>query len=294
MTSKLTGFSPRSARRVAGVWTVFVLASAGWALGGQLGAVMAVVVGVALVFVQWWGQPAWSWAVLGLRGRRPVKWNDPITLANNRSGGGVRVQDGVAVVAVQLLGRAHRATTVTGSVTVESDNVIDVVELAPLLRHPLDLELDSISVVTFGSRTGTVGDYPRVYDAEIGTPPYAGRRETWLIMRLPVIGNTQALRWRTSVGAAAISVAQRVASSLRCQGLRAKLATATDLAELDRRLGSDAVAGSAQRWKAIRGEAGWMTTYAYPAEAISSRVLSQAWTLRADEVIQNVTVPRPV
>lgn len=169
MTSKLTGFSPRSARRVAGVWTVFVLASAGWALGGQLGAVMAVVVGVALVFVQWWGQPAWSWAVLGLRGRRPVKWNDPITLANNRSGGGVRVQDGVAVVAVQLLGRAHRATTVTGSVTVESDNVIDVVELAPLLRHPLDLELDSISVVTFGSRTGTVGDYPRVYDAEIGT-----------------------------------------------------------------------------------------------------------------------------
>ncbi|MGV7320335.1 hypothetical protein PJH10_29540, partial [Mycobacterium kansasii] len=48
MTSKLTGFSPRSARRVAGVWTVFVLASAGWALGGQLGAVMAVVVGVAL------------------------------------------------------------------------------------------------------------------------------------------------------------------------------------------------------------------------------------------------------
>lgn len=200
------------------------------------------------------------------------------------------MQDGVAVVAVQLLGRAHRATTVTGSVTVESDNVIDVVELAPLLRHPLDLELDSISVVTFGSRTGTVGDYPRVYDAEIGTPPYAGRRETWLIMRLPVIGNTQALRWRTSVGAAAISVAQRVASSLRCQGLRAKLATATDLAELDRRLGSDAVAGSAQRWKAIRGEAGWMTTYAYPAEAISSRVLSQAWTLRADEVIQNVTV----
>lgn len=155
---------------------------------------------------------------------------------------------------------------------------------------PPDHRARNIAIGFVGAVAGTVGDYPRVYDAEIGTPPYAGRRETWLIMRLPVIGNTQALRWRTSVGAAAISVAQRVASSLRCQGLRAKLATATDLAELDRRLGSDAVAGSAQRWKAIRGEAGWMTTYAYPAEAISSRVLSQAWTLRADEVIQNVTV----
>jgi hypothetical protein len=33
-----------------------------------------------------------------------------------------------------------------------------------------------------------------------------------------------------------------------------------------------------------------MTTYVYPAEAITSQVLAQAWTLRADEVIQNVTV----
>jgi len=33
-----------------------------------------------------------------------------------------------------------------------------------------------------------------------------------------------------------------------------------------------------------------MTTYAYPTEAITSQVLAQAWTLRVDEVIQNVTV----
>jgi hypothetical protein len=77
---------------------------------------------------------------------------------------------------------------------------------------------------------------------------------------------------------------------LRCHGLRARVATATDLIELDRRLGWDAVSGTMQKLKAIRGEAGWMTTYAYPAEAISSHVLAQAWTLRADEVIQNVTI----
>ncbi|EFG77223.1 type VII secretion protein EccE [Mycobacterium parascrofulaceum ATCC BAA-614] len=290
MRSTLTGFSPGSNRRVLGVWVVFVLAAASWAVGGYIGAAIAVAVGIALVFVRWWGQPAWSWLVLWRRGRRPISWDAPITVANNRSGGGVRVQDGVAVVAVQLLGRAHQATTVTGSVTVETDNVIDVVELVPMMRQALGLQLDSISVVSLGSRHGNIGDYPRVYDSEIGTPPYAGRRETWLIMRLSIIDNTQALRWRTTVGAAAISLAQRIAGLLRCQGLRAKVATATDLAELDRRLGCDAVEGDAQRWKAIRGEAGWMTTYAYPAEAITSRVLSQAWTLRADEVIQNVTV----
>ncbi|OBG78990.1 type VII secretion protein EccE [Mycobacterium sp. E3298] len=290
MSSKLTGFSQGSNRRVLGVWVVFLLAVASWAVGGYIGAAVAVVVGAAVVFVRWWGQPAWSWIVLWRRGRRPIRWDAPITVANNRSGGGVRVQDGVAVVAVQLLGRAHQATMVTGSVTVETDNVIDVVELVPMLRQALGLQLDSISVVSLGSRHGNIGDYPRVYDSEIGTPPYAGRRETWLIMRLSIIDNTQALRWRTTVGATAISVAQRIAGLLRCQGLRAKVATATDLAELDRRLGCDAIEGDTQRWKAIRGEAGWMTTYAYPAEAITSRVLSQAWTLRADEVIQNVTV----
>lgn len=290
MRPDLTGFTRGSNRRVVGVWVVFVLALAGWLVGGYIGAAVAIVVGVALIFVRWWGQPAWSWAVLWRRGRRPIDWSAPITVANNRSGGGVRVQDGVAVVAVQLLGRAHRATMVTGSVTVETENVLDVVELVPMLHQALGLQLESISVVTIGSRHGTIGDFPRVYDSEIGTPPYAGRRETWLVMRLAVIDNAQALFWRTTVGAAAISVAQRIAGLLRCHGLRAKVATATDLVELDRRLGWDAVSGTTQRWKAIRGEAGWMTTYAYPAEAITSRNLSQAWTLRADEVIQNVTV----
>ena len=236
-SSGLTGFSQGSNRRVFGVWVVFLLALASWALGGYIGAAIAVVVGVALVFVRWWGQPAWSWAVLWRRGRRPITWDAPITVANNRSGGGVRVQDGVAVVAVQLLGRAHQATTVTGSVTVETDNVIDIAELVPMLDHALGLQLDSISIVTFGSRHGTVGDFPRVYDSEIGTPPYAGRRETWLIMRLRVIDNAQSLRWRITVGTAVVSVAQRIAGLLRCQGLRAKVATATDLVELDRRLG---------------------------------------------------------
>lgn len=162
MRPNLTGFSRGSNRRVVGVWVVFVLALASWLLAGYIGAAVAVVVGIALVFVRWWGQPAWSWAVLWRRGRRPIDWSAPITVANNRSGGGVRVQDGVAVVAVQLLGRAHRATMVTGSVTVETENVLDVVELVPMLRQALGLQLDSISVVSIGSRHGTVGDYPRV------------------------------------------------------------------------------------------------------------------------------------
>ncbi|WP_336407949.1 type VII secretion protein EccE, partial [Mycobacterium tuberculosis] len=79
--------------------------------------------------------------------------------------------------------------------------------------------------------------------AALGPPPSAGRRAPWLLLRLPVLGPPPAFRWRPRVGAAALSVAPRVARSLRCPGLRAPLAPAPALAALARRLGSAAVAG---------------------------------------------------
>ncbi|UVO11755.1 type VII secretion protein EccE [Mycobacterium sp. SVM_VP21] len=290
---RLTGFPASSNRRLLCATTIALSALAGWTLGGLIGLTVAVLLAVLVVLVPWWGQPAWSWALLWLR--RPAKalkaaWSEPITVANNRAGGGVRISDGVAVVAVHLLGRAHTATVATGSVNVETDNVVDVAELLPMLRHALGLVLESMSVISIGARRATTGDYPRVYDTEIGTPPYAGQRETWLVLRLRVIDNTAALRWRTTLGATAVAVAQRIAGLLRCDGLRTRVATASDLVELDRRLGGGSLLAGAERWKTLRTEGGWVTTYAYPAREISAQLLAQAWTLPVDEVIQNVTV----
>lgn len=287
---RLTGFHPSSNRRLLCATAVALGALVGWALGGLIGAAIALVLTGAVVWVPWWGQPAWSWALLWLR--RPAKdaWSDPVTVANNRAGGGVRIQDGVAVVAIHLLGRPHAATVATGSVNVETDNVVDIADLQPMLRHALGLVLESLSVISIGARRATAGDFPRVYDTEIGTPPYAGQRETWLLLRLRVIDNTAALRWRTTLGAAAVAVAQRIAGRLRCGGLRARVATASDLVELDRRLAGGSLTAGAQRWKALRTEGGWATTYTYATGQINAQLLAQAWTLPVDHVIQNVTL----
>ncbi|KKB98759.1 type VII secretion protein EccE [Mycolicibacter arupensis] len=287
---RLTGFTPSSNRRLLCAAAIALAGMAGWAVGGLVGVTVTIPLAVLVVLVPWWGQPAWSWALLWLRRPPKTAWSEPITVANNRAGGGVRIHDGVAVVAVHLLGRPHAATVATGSVHVETDNVVDVAELFPMLRHALGLELESMSVISIGARRATTGDFPRVYDAEIGTPPYAGRRETWLLLRLRVIDNTAALRWRTTLGATAVAVAQRVAGTLRCDGLRARVATASDLVELDRRVGGAPVPSGAERWKTLRTEGGWVTTYAYPARQISAALLAQAWTLPVDEVIQNITV----
>jgi type VII secretion protein EccE len=143
-------------------------------------------------------------------------------VANDRAGGGILYQDGVAVAAVQLLGKAHTPTLFTGSTATYTENAFDITDLVPLLHQSLGLKLDSLSVVSAGARRRSTGDYPRVYDTLIGTPPYAGQRETWLIVRTSALDNVQALRGRTSVGTATLAAAQRISAAMRQQGIRAK------------------------------------------------------------------------
>jgi type VII secretion protein EccE len=279
-----------AATRLAVIVGVLATGLVGWALGGYPGAAAGLVLGLAAGVIPWRGQPLWQWLTL-LRARgRAITLNEPITVANDRSGGGVRYQDGVAVVAVQLLGKAHRPTLFTGSTATYTENTVDVADLLPLLRQTLGLAIESLSVVSAGSRRRSSGDYPRVYDTLIGTPPYAGQRETWLVVRIRSFPNAEALQWRTSVGTATLAAAQRISAALRQQGLRAKVATATDIVELERRLGSTALNAHHQRWRTVRGEGGWLTTYWYRPHDINAENLEHAWALRADGVIQNITV----
>jgi type VII secretion protein EccE len=276
--------------RLAVIVGVFVLTVLGWAAGGYAGAALGLVFGLALLAVPWRGQPLWAWAALYLRRNRPIVLSDPVTVANDRSGGGVRYQDGVAVAAVQLLGKRYQPTYFTGSAATETANTVDVSELLPHLHQTLGLTVESMSVVSAGARRRATGDYPRVYDTLIGTPPYAGQRETWLIIRIRALDNGDALQWRSTVGTATLAAAQRIAMAMRCKGIRARVATATDIVELERRLGRTALEPHNRRWTSVRSDAGWQTTYALRPADITTEVLAQAWSLRADGVIQNLTV----
>lgn len=263
---------------------------AGWSGGGYAGAATGLAGGLVLAVVPWRGQPVWSWLTLWRRRRRPIRWTEPRTVANDRAGGGVRFQDGVAAAAVQLLGKAHAPTLFTGSTSTHTENAFDVHDLVPLLRQSLGLQVCSISVVSTGARRRAAGDYPRVYDTLIGTPPYAGRRETWLIIRVSALDNVEALQCRASVGTATLAAAQRISAAMRQRGIRAKVATATDIVELERRLGASALGVLNRRWGSVRGEGGWLTTYWYRPADITTENLAQAWATRADGITQNITL----
>lgn len=265
----------------------------GWIAAGYPGAAAGLVIGLMLGGIPWWRQPVWSWLALWLSRKRPIELDEPITVANDRAGGGIRYQDGMAVAAVQLLGKAHTPTLFTGSTSAYTDNTVDIADLVPLLHQSLGLTLHSLSVVCMGARRRSTGDYPRVYDTLIGTPPYAGQRETWLIVRIASLDNAEALQWRTSAGTAALATAQRISAAMRQQGIRAKVATATDIFEVERRLGRSALSSRQRRWRSVRSEAGWLTTYWYRPADITAANLAHAWSLRADGIIQNITLFGP-
>lgn len=270
------------------VLTVAALTVAGCSAGIVWGSA-GFAAGLLVLVVPWRRQPLWSWAALYLRQRRGGVLSPPSSAVSDRCAGGVRYQGDVAAVAVQILGRAYVPTFLTGSNSSRTTNTLDIARLIPLLDQGLGLRLDSISVVSTGSRRRPTGDYAAVYDTLIGTPPYAGLRETWLVVRMRGLGNADALRLRPSVGSAAVAAAQRIAADFRRQGVRAKVASSAEMLALEGKLGGPEP-GRRRNWRSVRGDAGWLTTYAYRSADVTTESLAQAWSLRVDGVTSNVTV----
>ena len=104
----------RAFRSVAPVFfvtaAILTLVLIGGAVGGYLGAAVGLALGLLLGVVPWRGHPSWVWADLYFRRNRTVALAEPVTVASDRAGGGVRYQDGTAVVAVQVLGKIHTPT----------------------------------------------------------------------------------------------------------------------------------------------------------------------------------------
>jgi hypothetical protein len=78
-----------SATRLAIIVGVLGMGLAGWIVGGYLGAAIGLMVAALAGLVPWRGQPGWSWLALWRRRRRPITWTEPLTVVNDRAGGGV-------------------------------------------------------------------------------------------------------------------------------------------------------------------------------------------------------------
>lgn len=261
----------------------------GWVTGSAAGSAAASVIACALVAAPIRDKTLYTWARLYMRRHEPVRFGGVLTVLDEGTNVGVRITDDIAVVAIQVLGKPHEPTRLIGAAP-ETTNTLDLCLLIPSLKQSLGITLDSISVVMAGSRRTTCGDYPRIYDTLIGPAPYAGRRETWLLLRLPGLRNGEALQWRTSLGSAAAACARRTVAVLSQLGIRARVATAGEISEFERRMGSDGIAVRNRHWDALRSDGGWLTSYSARTADFDPDKLGEAWLWQVDGVIQNVTL----
>jgi hypothetical protein len=72
---------------------VFLSVVLGWALGEYTGAAVGLVISIGLAAIKWRGRQVWSWLALWVRRRRPIAWSEPLTVVNDRAGGGIRYQE---------------------------------------------------------------------------------------------------------------------------------------------------------------------------------------------------------
>lgn len=267
--------------------------------------------------------PGWLAAVTrwrrARRGKRPLA-AAAVDVPHGNIVCGVRVEEFEALTMIEVAGQPYSPTFLRGSTVSLTRNVLPLEVLTELLDQPGGLKL-AIDVVPAGHRVRRGNEYPPLYSTLLADRPAAGQRTMQFVVRLDIQNSLPGLQYRHSVGAAAAAATERIINTLLERDIRATALTAAELdTALDRlgaRLqpapappvveGTDSPAdpvpfrstSPAPRrrkvthevgWRAIKGHPGFLTTYYFSPEDITTASLHQMWALRTDEVVLTVSL----
>ncbi|WP_433205032.1 type VII secretion protein EccE [Nocardia sp. CA-107356] len=127
--------------------------------------------------------------------------------------------------------------------SLSTDQVVPLTDIARCL-HQFDIALDSVDVISTGTRTcsneavlsgyaASVAPLARMYDEILGPLPAIAHRTVWIVLRLDPLGNAEAVdnRGGGSQGAlrTAIIATRRVANRLAARGITASVLTAAEM-----------------------------------------------------------------
>ena len=213
---------------------------------------------------------------------------------------------------VEVTGQAYSPTLLTGSATALTPNRLPLDALTGLLDQPGGIRLSGIDVVSSGLRVRRGTGYPPLYSTLLADRPAAGQRRTYLVVRLDIANSVSGLAYRSTVGAAAAAATERIVNALLQRGVRAKPLTAKDLDAALVELGASLAVVPAEAepdnapvgpriptpvaptesWKSIEAHPGYLTSYYFSPEDITTNTLNQMWALRSDAVVQTISLTK--
>jgi type VII secretion protein EccE len=198
---------------------------------------------------------------------------------------GIREYDGqlIAVIAVDGSGEAGRhrhRDGVTTSIPLEA--------VVTSLRQ-FDVRLDSVDVVSVGTRQGAKGVQSAVRDDFDRRP--IEERNTWLVLRMDPQHNVSAVAARDSVACTLAAAAERLAHDLDGRSCAARPLTAEEIAEVD-----DAVLAGLQPahvrpfWRYLKTPDGFVTSFWVSPGDITSETLEELWLTDADVTVMTIRI----
>jgi type VII secretion protein EccE len=204
---------------------------------------------------------------------------------------GVREYDGqlVGVISVEGTGEAapgrHR----------HRDALPAAIPLEVVINalRQFDVRLDSVDIVSVGTRQGSKGVRAAAQD-DFGATD--GRRpleecHTWLVLRMDPLHNVQAVAARDSVACTVAAATERLANDLDGQGCPARPLTADEILAVD-----DAVLAGLQPahirpfWRYLKTPDSYVTSFWVSPSDINSETLSGLWSADADVTVLTIRV----
>jgi type VII secretion protein EccE len=199
--------------------------------------------------------------------------------------------DGQRLVTMITLHPDPLAPAVVTDTEERTPNTISVARLAELLQLA-DVRLESFDLIADGARAA--GGFADLYQQGQGPVSAAARRTTWLVLRMAMLDNVEAISRRAvRPGAArrtAAAACLRAADRLAAEGLDARPATAAQINEVNDVLHADPP--TADHWSHLEGRNGFAGVY-FADPAHIAQDAAQWWTWAQAREVTTLVRVRP-
>lgn len=207
---------------------------------------------------------------------------------------GMRWDGGYAITVIALHGRPHAESRLV-SEGAQTTDLVPLEVCGALLEQFGGLELEAIDVVSAGMRTAPDGAYTPRYVEIIADRSAVGIRRSWLVLRLRPQGCLDAMSYRGSVAEAAAAATERIRQAAAARGCRAVTCSAEQMTEATTALleGHD-LAAYTERFSELRVGDDHVNLYRVAGEDLTTRLLSDLWTIRATRTVVLLRMTRDI
>jgi type VII secretion protein EccE len=204
--------------------------------------------------------------------------------------------DGRTLTSLIRVDETPPSLTVLQAGSTVSGETVPVGVLADCLRK-FDIALESIDVISQGTRSAGHGHVAAVYDAVLGPLPAIAHRAVWVAVRLDPARCPDAVRargggWNAALRTAAVAT-RRVTNTLRDAGLQASTTTASDMVHAVTELSSGVSLDALEEtWTACHSGQLQLRSYGIEPATYTSEGLGSLWTLPSGSTTVTLSLRR--